>query len=64
MILLEKAVGVLAEMVWEGRILGGVSYCSPRAFTLASVLEEGVTFSDPLGWTLPDFDDNELAKLG
>lgn len=64
MILLEKADGVLAEVFSEGRVLGGVSYCSPRAFTLASVLEDGLSFSDPLAWTLPDFDDNELAKLG
>lgn len=55
MILLEKADGVLAEAVSEGRVLGGVSYCSLRAFTLASVLEEGVT---------SDFEDDEPAKLG
>lgn len=40
MILFEKADGVLAEVLSEGRVLGDVSYCSPRAFTLVSALEE------------------------
>lgn len=64
MILEEKAVdGLLAEVSSEFRALGGVSYCSPRALTLASGLEAVLMFSDPLVWTLPDFGNNDLAGV-
>jgi hypothetical protein len=64
MILEEKAFeGLLAEVSSECRALGGVSYCSPRALTLASGLEVVLMFSDPLVWTLPDFGDNDLAGV-
>jgi hypothetical protein len=50
MILEEKAVeGLLAEVSSDGRVPGGVSYCSPRALTLASEVEAVLEFSDPLG---------------
>jgi hypothetical protein len=63
MILEEKDdEGLLAEVSSDGRVLGGRSYCSSRALTLASGLEGALEFSDPLDWTLPDFGDNDLAE--
>lgn len=62
MILEENDVeGLLAVVSSDGRVLGGVSYSSPRALTLASELVGDLEFSDPLNWTLPDFGDNDLA---
>lgn len=49
MILLEKAFdGLLADVFSAGRVPVGVSYCSPKAFALVSVLEAAFVVSDPL----------------